>query len=109
MEGDDATEFLESFAETYENSLDGILWYFHFIGDEPPGHRRVLPVGTEGAIIPSYPITLTHLVAAAETGQWPIKYPAHTVRQSLFSKIMIALFCFSVFAVFAAAAFVTIL
>lgn len=88
MEGDDATEFLELFEARYENSLDGLLWYFHFNADEPPTYRRMIAVDREGKPIPLIPITLGGLVRAAEDGKWPIVYPPHSVRTSPVARVI---------------------
>jgi len=82
MEGDDASEFLEAFADRFGVNLDGLLWYFHYNGDEPPPSRpRLYPVSPEGERLPTHAITLNDLVSAAEAGHWQFTYPAHEVRE----------------------------
>ncbi len=88
MEGDDASEFLEAFADWFGTDLDGLLWYFHYNGDEPPPARpRLYPVSPAGARLPLHRITLNDLVAAEETGRWHITYPPHELRERFAARL----------------------
>ena len=80
MEGDDADEFLEAYADRFAVDLSSLIWYIHYNADEPPGIRRVLPIANDGKVIPYIPITLQHLVDAADRGRWEFDYPDHSVR-----------------------------
>ena len=82
IEGDDANEFIEAYAEACEVDMSGFLWYFHYNADEPPGSRRVLPVLSDGTIPPYHPVTVENLVASAMAGHWVWDYPEHTIRHS---------------------------
>lgn len=82
LEGDNANEFLEEYAERFNVDLESFLWYFHYNADEPPMYRRVKPVDQNGRAFHLRPITLEQLVQAAEAGRWLETYPEHTVRKS---------------------------
>ena len=86
LTGDDATEFLETYARTFDVDLSAMRWEFHFNADEPPQARRLLPVGADGKVIPWQPITLEDLERAAQTGWWDRNYPAHQLRVSIWSR-----------------------
>lgn len=92
IDGDDADEFLEAFAEAFTVNLDQFRYYFHYIGEEPPIYRRVLPVDSDGEEIPFWPITLDQLVAAAQAGRWHLPYPAHEIRTRWISFPYLAFF-----------------
>ena len=75
IDGDDAFEFIDRFAATFDVEAGDYRWYFHH-GEEghnigglffDPPYRRVANI----------PITLKTLVEAAETKKWPIIYPDH--------------------------------
>ncbi|MEJ8562801.1 DUF1493 family protein [Yoonia sp. GPGPB17] len=83
VEGDDADELIIEFSEKFGVNIDDFLDYFHYVGDEPPGHRRVFPVDEQKQIIPFQPVTIDTFVQAVEIGRWPIVYPQHTVGESL--------------------------
>lgn len=88
MEGDDANEFLQEFAEAFEADLGALLWYFHYNADEPPYVQRVCPFSPDGQRLRQRPIKLGDLVAAAEAGQWTVTYPPpHEARETLLSKL----------------------
>ncbi|KIC11859.1 hypothetical protein RA19_04275 [Leisingera sp. ANG-M1] len=80
LEGDDANEFLDAFAERYGVDFSGFLWESHYNADEPPGRRRVLPLDVSGKIIPYQPITLELLEKAVLAGRWSYEYPEHTIK-----------------------------
>lgn len=81
LEGDDATDMLSAFSHRFGADLSTLQWEYHFKADEPPPkHRRVLPVGTDGTVIPFQPIRLDDLERAAETGRWVYDYPDYTIR-----------------------------
>lgn len=88
LEGDDATDFLEDYAQRFDVDLSSMLWEFHFIADEPPNYRRVIPVDVDGKDIPWMPITLDQLVRAAEQGRWVFDYPEHTIRTAIWSRYL---------------------
>lgn len=75
IEGDDFFELEQAFAKRFNVDMSGYLWYFHH-GEEgmnigallfPPPNLRV----------ESIPVTLTLLLDAANSGEWPLQYPAH--------------------------------
>ena len=78
-EGDDAAEFFEDFAQTFEVNMEGFLPYFHYIADEPPMYRRVYPVDSQNRAIREIPVSLDMLVSAAEAGRWELDYPNHKI------------------------------
>lgn len=80
LEGDDADEFLEAYAQQFGVDISDFVYYFHYLGDEPPMGRRVLPVDESGREIPWVPVTLNHLIDAASSKKWQMKYPNHTIR-----------------------------
>ena len=89
MEGDDANEFLEAYADRFGVDMSGFRWEFHYVADEPPFRRRVLPVDVNGEVIPFMPVTLHQLIRAAETGRWRFDYPEHTIRISRFPQYVL--------------------
>ena len=92
LTGDDASEFLEDYAERFDVDMSGMLWYFHYdANDLPRMPRHVLPIGADGMVLPLRPITLDDLVAAAEAGQWTVNYPEHRLRRSRWWVLNIAL------------------
>lgn len=77
IDGDDAIEFIDSFASTYEVDMADYRWYFHH-GEEgfgigmffsKPPYFRVQRI----------PITLTVLREAIQAKHWPIRYPPHEI------------------------------
>ncbi|MEM9240456.1 MAG: DUF1493 family protein [Pseudomonadota bacterium] len=81
LEGDDATEFLEAFAQKFRADMSTLQWEYHFKADEPPPkHRRVLPISKDGTVIPFQPITLDDLESAALEGGWVYQYPDYEIR-----------------------------
>ncbi|WP_106746310.1 DUF1493 family protein [Yoonia maritima] len=89
IEGDDANELIDDFAKRFDVDMGGFLYYFHYVGDEPPGHRRVLPIDRHGQVYPFIPVSLDILTASAEAGKWILAYPDHEVRTSLRSKLVL--------------------
>ena len=85
LTGADATRFFDFFADRYEDSLDGFLWYVHFAGTAP-----VVPIAPDGRPIPRRPVTLATLVEAADSARWPLTYPPHSLRRSLPARLKIA-------------------
>lgn len=90
LEGEDANEFLEKFALKFDVDLSSLRCEFHYIADEPPGFRRVLPVDQLGKVIPFAPIRLEQLFDAAETGRWAYAYPEHRLRMSRLKYVLFA-------------------
>lgn len=86
IDGVDATDFLLEVFETHDVDYSAFRWEFHYNADEPPGYRRVVPVGTDGKIIPYIPITLAMLEQAARDKRWPYPYPPHQMRIRLWPK-----------------------
>lgn len=75
VEGDDAFDFIDKFAERFAVDMSGYRWYFHH-GEEgwnlgglffPPPYRRVIRI----------PITPSMLTQAIQTKRWPLEYPVH--------------------------------
>lgn len=75
IDGDDAFEFIDRFATTFDANAENYRWYFHH-GEEgqnigglffAPPYRRVARIS----------ITLKTLIEAVETKTWPITYPDH--------------------------------
>ncbi|MCX7300816.1 MAG: hypothetical protein NTX73_10660 [Rhodobacterales bacterium] len=78
IDGHDACELLEVIEARAGVQLEGYYWYFHQ-HDEPPMGRRVVPVAVDGKVLPMVPVSVDTLLAAAQTGVWPITYPPHRV------------------------------
>ncbi len=95
FEGDDASELVDDFAKHFNVDMTRLFehWYFHYIGDEPPGHRRVLPIDVHGKVLPFIPVNIDMLATSAEAGKWVFSYPEHTVRTSLRSRLALIGFC----------------
>lgn len=95
FEGDDANELVDDFAKRFNVDMTRFIehWYFHYIGDEPPGHRRVLPIDIHGKVLPFIPVSIDMLAASAEAGKWILSYPEHTVRTCLRSRLALIGFC----------------
>jgi len=89
LEGGDAEDFLVAYMEKYGVDMSDFRWEFHYIGDEPPGHRRVLPMDANGKVIPFIPVPLDQFVRAAEGGIWHVTYPEHTIKYSLRSRLFL--------------------
>ena len=81
-DGDDATEFIEAFAETFSVDMSAFLWVFHYSADEPPNFRRMRPVDREGKTFEIIPLTPRLLADAANQGHWPLEYPIHKMQVS---------------------------
>ncbi|MFT6683000.1 MAG: hypothetical protein ACJAQV_000150 [Loktanella salsilacus] len=86
-EGDDGDELIVAFSEAFDVDISTFNHVFHYIGDEPPGHRRVFPVDAEEKEIPFVPVSVDMLVHAAEQHKWHYPYPEHTIRITLRSRI----------------------
>ncbi|MDH4384432.1 MAG: DUF1493 family protein [Caulobacter sp.] len=77
IDGDDADEFMESFASRFEVDAENFLWYFHFRDEAAnPGALLFKPIYKR---VKRIPITPDMLVEAIETKQWPVVYPPHEV------------------------------
>ncbi|WP_299412689.1 DUF1493 family protein [uncultured Sulfitobacter sp.] len=84
LSGDDVNEFLEAYALRFNVDMSAFLWYFHYNADEPPQGRRVLPVLSDGRVADYMPISLDHLVDAAQAGRLAYAYPEHSLRLNRF-------------------------
>ncbi|MDO1558891.1 DUF1493 family protein [Brevundimonas sp. 2R-24] len=73
IDGDDADEFLEPFAERFGVDMSAYRWCFHH-GEEGvnPGAVFFKPPDQR---VERIPITLDILVEAARSGRWPVAYP----------------------------------
>ena len=72
--GDDAWEFLETFATRFHVRMDGFLWYHH---SDPEGCNPFWLIFRPWWLAKTYvPIRLRDLIDAACTGTWCVKYPA---------------------------------
>ncbi len=80
--GDDASAFLEGFAERYSVDMTAFLWVFHYNADAPPNFRKGKPVDRDGRSFETIPITPSLLAEAATQGHWPLEYPSHQMRVS---------------------------
>lgn len=77
IEGDDASEFMDSFAARFGVDRQNYRWYFHHSDEGAnigalffvPPYQRVHRI----------PITPSILTEAIETKQWPINYPPHNL------------------------------
>ena len=82
FDGDDASAFIEGFAEKYSVDMSAFLWFFHYNADEPPNFRRLRPVDREGKTFEDIPLTPRLLADAANLGHWPLEYPVHKMQAS---------------------------
>lgn len=82
LEGDDGDEFLLAFAEAFDVDVHDFRSYMHYDADEPPGNRRLIAYGEDGAGIPLIPVSIADLVDAADAGRWNMTYPVHRLRIS---------------------------
>ena len=94
IEGDDADELVDDFAKRFDVDMTRFYEhdYFHYIANEPPGHRRVLPIDVHGKVLPFIPVSIDMLAASAEAGKWVFSYPEHTVKTSLRSRLALPVF-----------------
>ena len=100
IDGDDAFDFMDSFAARFEVDIANYLWYFHH-GEEgvniaglffAPPYRRVK----------SIPITAATLLEAIRSRRWPLEYPAHNlpkVRWDIWLNLSLILFMFALVAI----------
>lgn len=96
IDGDDAFDFMDSFAARFDVDLAEYRWYFHH-GEEglnlaglffAPPYRRVK----------SIPITTATLLEAIQSRRWPLEYPAHKlpkVRWDIWLNLSLILFLFA--------------
>ena len=78
MDGDDAFEFMEAYAEQLGVDMDDYCWYFHHYPEGVswiPFYRVRLTDGTRWDWMP---ITYDILLASAKAGAWTLTYPEHT-------------------------------
>ncbi len=77
IEGDDASEFMETFASRFEIDAENYRWYFHH-RDEGTNFGALLfkPIYER---VKRIPITPDILIEAIESKQWPVAYPPHEV------------------------------
>ena len=80
LHGDDGDDLFYEIMQTYRVNLDGARPEFHYLVDEPPRYRRVLPIDAQGRIIPFMPVTVEVIAQAVNDGRWPITYPEHTIK-----------------------------
>jgi hypothetical protein len=94
IEGDEANELVDDFAKRFDVDMTRFYEhdYFHYVANEPPGHRRVLPIDIHGKVLPFIPVSIDMLAASAEAGKWNLSYPEHTVRTSLRSRLALPIF-----------------
>lgn len=91
-EGDDASEFLEAFADSYSVDMADFLWFFHYNADEPPSFQRARPVDRDGRSLARIPITPSLLADAANQGRWPLEYPVHRMQVSRWPMRLMSIF-----------------
>lgn len=75
IDGDEAFEFMESFAARFGVDADNYRWYFHH-GEEGwgPGELLFAPPNRR---VERLPITPDILIEAIRTKRWPLQYPPH--------------------------------
>ena len=91
LTGAAARAFMDEFAEVYSVDMSGFLSFFHDLGEEGRGVRRVRPVGLDGRAFHPIPITPHLLADAANEQVWPLEYPTHTLRSSRWPLILMFL------------------
>jgi hypothetical protein len=77
IDGDEAFEFMDSFAARFGVDTSGYRWYFHH-GEEGWNFGGLF-VRPPYARVKRIPITAGILGAAIETRKWPIRYPEHVL------------------------------
>lgn len=77
IEGDDASEFIDSFVTRFGVNAQNYRWYFHH-RDEGSNFGALFfkPIYKR---VERLPITQNVLLTAVETKQWPLIYPLHDV------------------------------
>lgn len=75
--GLDLGEFLDEFAVRFGIDLSGFPWYFHS-EDDGASFGRLFFASPQDRVT-RIPLRLGLLYAAAETGRWPVEYPAHSL------------------------------
>ncbi len=84
LEGDNAHEVFEDFAERFDVDMQGFDPWFHYDADEPPS-GRIGVVGRDGRWIARLPINIADLTAAAAAGRWSKDYEGIRLKRRLFS------------------------
>jgi len=75
IDGDDAFQFAETFAERFEVEMSAYRWYFHH-GEEGFNFGSLIIRGPYQRVT-RIPVSVETLVDAVETKRWPIAYPPH--------------------------------
>lgn len=75
IEGDDAFEFIEAFADRFSVDMSGYLWYFHHA--EEGMNTGSLFFRSPDQRVERIAITPTILAEAIRTKRWPLQYPVH--------------------------------
>lgn len=75
IDGDDAFEFMEKYAETFRVNLDDYRWYFH--GGEEGVNYGSLFSKAPYERVDRIPISIALLLNSANAGYWPADYPPH--------------------------------
>jgi hypothetical protein len=78
--GDDAVEFIDSFAARFEVDMSKFLWYFHH--DEEGLNFGGSIFESPDQKVKRIPITLNLLADAITLKTWPVEYPEHEVPAS---------------------------
>lgn len=75
IEGDDAFEFIEAFANHFSVDMSGYCWYFHHA--EEGMNIGSLFFRSPDQRVERIAITPTILAEAIRTKRWPLQYPVH--------------------------------
>jgi hypothetical protein len=75
IEGDDAFEFIEAFADRFSVDMSGYRWYFHHA--EEGMNTGSLFFRSPDQRVERIAITPTILAEAIRTKRWPLQYPVH--------------------------------
>lgn len=75
IEGDDFFELEQTFSKRFNVDMSGYLWYFHH--DEEGMNLGALLFLPPSRRVGRIPVTVALLLDAANSGKWPLQYPAH--------------------------------
>jgi Protein of unknown function (DUF1493) len=100
IDGDDAGDFMDSFAARFEVDIANYRWYFHH-GEEGLNIAGLFFAPPNGRV-KNIPITTATLLEAIQSRRWPLDYPAHKlpkVRWDVWLNLSVILLLFAFVAI----------
>lgn len=76
IDGDDGSEFMQAFHQSFDVRLEGFRWYFHYAEEGFPKIGALFCKPPYGRVA-HIPVTVRHLEEAIDKKVWPISYPEH--------------------------------